>query len=212
MINYSVTHIYFLICYLITDLSTSPPHNMDESPRRKFEEDKHFKLELQKDFPPVHVNDTNISFSTDKDLSIDPGKVGTINSEFYIHQDGTYIVNFELTSYTSSLMMLPAHSSQRTIGPHFKLINYSQYPVAIPANKKIFRATLVPIDDVDIYQDLPLGSGRLDMEECEKDIYSLNYVELKDFEDRQKATQKASEVIAEAVKIIIVPPKASQAD
>ena len=93
-------------------------------------------------------------------------------------------------------MMFPSHSSQHTIGPRFKLINYSEFPVAIPAQKKIFKATFLPLDDVDYYQDLPLGQGRTDMDESLKDVYSLNYVEFKDAEEREKASQQAAKVIA----------------
>ena len=167
------------------------------SPRRQFAADKHFKLELQKDFPPVRVNET----STNKDLTIEPGKTANIHSGFYIHQDGTYLINFEITAYSHSLMMLPSSSSHRTIGPIFKLINHSEFPVSIPAHKKLFKVTFLPLEnDVDICQDLPLGQGCANMEESMKDVYSLNYVELQDAEERQKASREACNIIAEAVK------------
>ena len=107
----------------------------------------------------MRVNDTSINFSTNKDMTIEPGKVANIQSGFYIHQDGTFLINFEITTYSHSLIMLPSSSSQRTIGPIFKLINHSEFPVSIPGHKKLFKATFLPLDDVDLYQDLPLGQG-----------------------------------------------------
>ena len=151
----------------------------------------------------MRVNETSINFSTNKDLTIEPGKTGNIHSGFYIHQDGTYLINFEITAYSHSLMMLPSSSSHRTIGPIFKLINHSEFPVSIPAHKKLFKATFLPLEnDVDICQDLPLGQGCANMEESMKDVYSLNYVELQDAEERlvERASREACNIIAEAVK------------
>ena len=61
------------------------------------------------------------------------------------------------------------------------------------------------MDDVDLYQDLPQGHGRVDMEEWEKDLYSLNYMEYKEAKDelkREKIAQEAFKVIADALKAI----------
>ena len=153
---------------------------------KKFQEGKHFCLELMKDFPPVRVDKASIKFSSDRAFSIDPGKHARINTGFYIHQKGDYLIHFEPTRYYSNIMMVPPHSSMKTIGPYFNLVNYSDCAVSIPSHKKIFKATFVPIDDVDIYQDLPQGNGRRDMQEREKDIHSLNYLEYQEAKDRLK--------------------------
>ena len=164
---------------------------------KKFHEGKHFCLELMKDFPHVCVDETSIEFSSDRAFSIDPGKTAS----FYIHQKGDHLVHFEPTRYYTSLMMVPPHSSMKTMGPHFTLVNHSDYPASISSHKKIFKATFMPIDDVDIY--LPHGNGLKDLEEREKDIHSLNYVEYKEAKEqaeRNRISHKVGKAIADSLK------------
>ena len=58
----------------------------------------------------------------------------------------------------------------------------------------MFRATFSPLDDVDIYQDLPVGKGAQELEERENDHYSLNLLkvkEAKELKEREKAAKEA---------------------
>ena len=69
----------------------------------------------------------------------------------------------------------------------------------------MFRATFTPLDDVDIYQDLPVGSGVKELEEHENDLYSLNLLKVKEAREareREQAAKQAGKVIGEAVKLI----------
>ena len=68
---------------------------------QKFADGKHFKLDLCKDFPPVRVNETSIEFSSDRAVTIDPGKSAKINSGFYIYQKGDHLIHFEMLQYYS---------------------------------------------------------------------------------------------------------------
>ena len=62
------------------------------------------------------------------------------------------------------------------------------------------------------------GNGRRDMEEREKDLYSLNLLEYKDKKEefqqaeREKLANVAGKVIADAVKKVTDPPSQSQVD
>ena len=73
---------------------------------KKFNEGKHFKLELCKDFPPVSVDKYSMRFSSDKPLTIEPEKHVRMQTGFYIHQTGDQLISFEPTQYYSSLMIL----------------------------------------------------------------------------------------------------------
>ena len=67
----------------------------------------------------------------------------------------------------------------------------------------MFRATFSPLDDVDIYQDMPWGSGVKELEERENDLYSLGLLKVKEAREareREQAAQEAGKVIGEAVK------------
>ena len=67
----------------------------------------------------------------------------------------------------------------------------------------MFRATFTPLDDVDIYQDIPVGSGVKELEQRENDLYSLGLLKVKEAREeleREQAAQEAGKVIGEAVK------------
>ena len=145
-----------------------------------------------------------IEFSSDRPVTIDPGKSAKINSGFYIHQKGDHLIHFEMIQFHSSLLLLPNNSSQKIIGPNFKLMNFSEFLVTIPSHKKIFRATFIPLDDVDLYHDVPMGYGAVDLEEREKDLYAVMLLECKQKKkaERERLAKVAGKVIADAVKEI----------
>ena len=101
------------------------------------------------------------------------------------------------------------------MGPYLRLINHSEFSINLAANSKIFKATFVPLDDVDLYQDVPVGKSVKDMEERENDLYSLNLVKIKnkkEQEQRDKKVQEAGKAIAQAVKLITDGSKTSSTD
>ena len=179
-----------------------------------FSEGKHFKLELHSDSQPS-MWETSIDFSLPHKLTLDPCKSVQINTDFRLHQKGEHLIHFEMQHYHTSLQLLPQKCSRRVVGPYFRLINHSEFSINLAANSKIFKATFVQLDDVDIYQDVPVGLGVKDMEEHENDLYYLNLVEIKDKkeqEQRNKKVQHAGKVIAEAVKLITDRPKTSSSE
>ena len=90
---------------------------------QRFQEDKHFKVELCKDFPLVSVEETSIKFSSDKPLTIDPGKHVKLKTRFYVCQKGNHLIHFEPLLFYSVLMILPSCSSLKMVAPNFVLIN-----------------------------------------------------------------------------------------
>ena len=196
-------------CHLT--LGYYPVNIMASSAKNKFADKTHFKLYLNKDFPPVSVKETSIDWP----VTIEPSKSAKINSGFYIHQKGDHLINLELTQYYSTTLLLPDKSSQKVIGPQFKVIKYSECPITIPSHKKIFRATFIPLDDVHIYQEVLVGKEVVDMEDRENDLYSLNLMQIKEMREtreREMAAQKAGEVIANAVKQMTDSQKSSVVD
>ena len=175
----------------------------------KFAEGTHFKLDLSANFPPVKVKETSIDFSSDATVVIEPGKCGKINSGFYIHQDGEHRIHFEPLTHFSFLQILPSQTSSKIIGPLFKLVNYSDYKITIPAHRIMFRATFSPLGDVDLFMDMPVGAGSKELEERENDLYALGLLRVKEAREereREMAIKDATKVIGEAVKLINEPP------
>ena len=91
--------------------------------------------------------------------------------------------------------------------------------MSIPAHKKLFKATFVALYDVEYYQDLPIGNGVVDMEERQNDMYSLNYIELKEDQDYTTVEERASSIAKKVIETLTAEatsatpaPKASHDD
>ena len=125
------------------------------------------------------MGETSIDFSLPHKLTLDPGKSVQIKVGFRLHQKGEHMIHFEMQQYHTSLQLLPQKCSRCVVGSYFRLINHSEFSINLAPNSKIFKATFVQLDDVDLYQDVPVGPGVKDMEECENDLYSLNLVKIK---------------------------------
>ena len=74
--------------------------------------------------------------------------------------------------------------------------------MCIPAHKKLFKATFIALNDVEYYQDLPIGNRVADMEERQNDIYSLNYIELKEEQDYKTVEERASSIAKKVIETI----------
>ena len=74
--------------------------------------------------------------------------------------------------------------------------------MSILAHKKLFKATFVALNDVEYYQDLPIGNGVVDMEERQNDMYSLNYIELKEEQDYKTVEERASSIAKKVIETL----------
>ena len=152
----------------------------------KYAEGTHFKLDLSANYPPIKVKETSIDFSSDATVVIEPGKCGKINSGFYIHQDGEHRIHFEPLQNFSFIQMIPNQTTSKLVGPMFKLKNYSDFKITIPAGRIMFRATFSPLGDVDLFMDMPVGTGAKERE-------------------RETVIKETSKIIGEAVELLKTP-------
>ena len=177
----------------------------------KYAEGTHFKLDLMGNYPPIKVKETSIDFSSDATVVIEPGKCGKINSGFYIHQDGEHRIHFEPLQNFSFIQMIPNQTTSKLVGPMFKLKNYSEFKITIPAHKIMFRATFSPLGDVDLFMDMPVGAGAKELEDRENDLYALGLLRVKEArEERERETviKETSKIIGEAVELLKSTPQA----
>ena len=174
----------------------------------KYAEGTHFKLDLSANYPPIKVKETSIDFSSDATVVIEPGKCGKINSGFYIHQDGEHRIHFEPLQNFSFIQMIPNQTTSKLVGPMFKLKNYSDFKITIPAGRIMFRATFSPLGDVDLFMDMPVGTGAKELEDRENDLYALGLLRVKEArEERERDTviRETSKIIGEAVELLKTP-------
>ena len=95
--------------------SSSSASNMDTT--SIYDDEKAFKLDLCMNFPTLEMKDRYIQFSSQKAVTIEPGKIQQISSGFSSITRSSHLVNFESEVSLGQLYWYPLLQSEEDRAP-----------------------------------------------------------------------------------------------